>query len=95
MNNGEGFALGIIVAALVYLLFKREFESKRHHHGAAPNGVSPRGDFGTGGGCGCNGGAKAPGASSGTSPVSIGGNSYQTGSGAFPSSPIVGTNHGK
>jgi len=80
----EKFALGMIVAVIVFLLLRREFGK----HAATPNGsmsLETGGSHGTskstGGGCGCGGQGKAE-------VIPIGGESY-TATGSYGASSVT------
>lgn len=72
-RDTESFALGLIVAAILYLLLRREFGKGRTTgmRASAGAGAVP-------GGCGCGGAAatKQPGQANSNTPLSIGNQSY-------------------
>ena len=85
-NSTEGFALGLIVAAILFLLLRREFGKRGCTGGQAPISTVARGVNASGGGCGCGGSA-----GKGTPPatvVSIGGESYSPGT-SYASASVV------
>jgi len=78
----EKFALGMIVAVIVFLLLRREFGK----HAATPNGsisleTGSRGTTKSTGGCGCGGQGKAE-------VIPIGGESY-TATGSYGASSVT------
>lgn len=103
-KNTESFALGLIVAVIVYLILRREL-SRVNSHGAAGNGQAGGGHgaaaaSGGGGGCGCGGGGGSNGgAEPGVTPISIGGQSYSStghsygGSSVAPPSAVQASAH--
>jgi hypothetical protein len=81
----ETFALGLIVAALLYLIFRREF-ARRGTGEKGTAGAAGASGAGATGSCGCGGGVKT---NTNASVTPIGGNSYGSPEGAYPRSPIL------
>lgn len=105
-RNSENFALGLIVAAIIYLLFRREFarlSSGGSLFGgsggkAGAGGAGGAGAGSGGGGCGCGGAATS--ANYNAPPISIGGQSLSSGppyggSSVGPSPGASGSNSGR
>jgi hypothetical protein len=83
-ENVQNFALGLIVAVVVFLLLKREFG-----HGATADrfggGGGGESASGGGGGCGCGGGS----GQGSRGPISIGGQSYNDPGSGYAASSVI------
>jgi hypothetical protein len=90
----ETFALGLIVAAIVYFLFRRQLDAVlgvggRGNRPGASNGGGG-GKSSTGSGCGCGGGCDSAASKLPTNPgISIGNQSYNSGQAAFESASVA------
>ena len=80
-RNTESFALGVIVAVIIFLLLRREFARREVSAGASATDQAVSTASTTKGGCGCSGGK----GSSKSAVIAIGGQSYGT-------QPFTGSN---
>jgi hypothetical protein len=99
-KNTEYFALGLIVAAIVYFLFRRQLERTLGVSGGGGNGAgSSKSNGGSssgggGGGCSCSGGCASQASVPPSNPgVSLGGQSYNSKTGAFGESSVISVTH--
>lgn len=83
-RNVENFVLGMIVAAIIYFLFRREI-SKLNTGGNGKKNLLDNGAPAKSSGCGCGGGDSLP-----TNPgISLGNQSYNSTANAFGSSSVA------
>jgi len=84
-NNTESFALGLIVAAVLFLLFRREIAAHQAGRAVAAQPNVPAAAVSSG--CGACGSSAASQIANSSSPVSLGGQSYSRS--AYPGSSVA------
>jgi hypothetical protein len=95
-RNTETFVLGLIVAAIVYFLFRRQLDRALGVSSGGNGGGNGTGSTknGGGGGCGCGGGCASQSIMPPTNPgVSPGNQSYNSEAGAFSESSVISVAH--
>lgn len=93
----ETFALGLIIAAIVYFLFRGQLDKVLAGGGNGGGSRSPAGGGGgkgSGGGCGCGGGCGSASDTLPTNPgISVGNQSYNSGPAAFGAATVAAAAH--